>query len=257
MRLSVFTSELKNVLRSRWLYAFSALLAFCSLCFFLLSKDPRKTQLALINVVIAVVPLVSVLFTNAYWYNSETFTELLLSQPVSRRRLFWSRSAAILPSLGVSLFLGLILPFLCLGAWDGGLIWIFSAAILLASIFSFLGVLIASLIRDRMWGIGMSLGIWCYWMILHDAFILFVLYTFRDYPLEKVSAILCALNPLGLVRVGLLMHFDAPILLGHAGAFIRQLVETGAGYYYGLVFCVLWILIPAFIASRKFSKSDF
>ena len=78
MRLSVFTSELKNVLRSRWLYAFSALLAFCSLCFFLLSKDPRKTQLALINVVIAVVPLVSVLFNNAYCYNSETFKELIL-----------------------------------------------------------------------------------------------------------------------------------------------------------------------------------
>lgn len=253
----VLRYELYNVLRSKWLYAYVGLLALCTLAFSRVAEDPQKVQLSLVTVINFFVPLISALFTTSYWYSSESFTELLLSQPVSRHRLFWSRIVAILSGLLVSIALGLLVPLAVSGMADSGSVWLFGAASFLTVVFCAIGALIATWANERMWGVGLAIGVWFYAIFIHDAIILSVLIQYRDYPLDTVSAGLCALNPIGLGRLALLMHFDAPLLLGHSGAVIRHLVETPAGYWVLVPIVLFWVFTPMLLAWRRFVKQDF
>jgi len=53
-----------------------------------LEENVNKAILSLLNVVILLVPLVSVIFSTIYVYNSSQFIELLLSQPVARGKIW-------------------------------------------------------------------------------------------------------------------------------------------------------------------------
>lgn len=254
---SVLGCELRNVMRSKWIYAYSLILAAFVTGFFYLVNDLRKTELALVNALLPLVPLVSILFTTTYWYTSERFTELLLAQPVSRRCLFWSRITALVGSLALSSLVGLVIPAFCFGAHDSVLLWLFLATVSVGAVFCLFGSLVATGIADRMWGIGLGFAVWFYYVALHDALILLVLYWFRDYSLQRISALLCALNPLSLTRVMLLIRFDAPLLLGHSGAIVRRAVESGEGYMFGFGAMALWLGVPSLAAYWIFRRRDF
>ncbi len=254
---AVFWSELCNVLRSKWIYVYTMFLALFVAGFCYLIDDARKSELGLVNLLIPLTPLVSILFTTTYWYTSERFTELLLAQPISRACLFWSRIAALIGALTTSLFIGMVIAAWCFGSRDSGLAVLFISTLVVQAIFCLFGALIATAITDRMWGIGLGFAVWFYFVALHDALTLLVLYWFRDYSLQLVSSVLCALNPIGLLRVLLLMHFDAPLLLGHSGAIIRRAMESGMGYWWGAAILLLWIALPAVVSYRIFRKRDF
>lgn len=249
--------ELRNVLRSKWLYAYTGVLFLLCSGMSYIADDSRKTVLSLSSVLLVIVPLVSILFSSSYWYSSEPFTTTLLAQPISRSRIFFGRVAALVASLAVCLFLGIIVPTFISGAWNSSLLWLLVSSIASSAIFALLGSWIATLVADRMWGIGLALAVWFYAVALHDALILLLLYWFREYPLDTASAFLCALNPIDLLRVTVLMHFDAALLLGHAGALIRRWVETGNGLIVALIVAVFWILGPMLAAWRRFLRKDF
>ena len=253
----VFRYELFNVVRSKWLFAYTALLALCTFAFSRVADDPRKIELSLVTIINFFVPLVSGLFTTNYWYSAESFTELLLSQPVSRHRLFWSRMVAVILGLLISLAVGLLLPLILYGISDEGSFWLFGAAAFLTIVFCSVGALLATWTNERMWGVGLAIGIWFYAVFVHDAIILAVLIQYRDYPLDLVSSALCALNPLGLGRLALLLHFDAPLLLGHSGAIVRRMVENQTGYWMLFPLVLFWIFGPVLLAWRRFAKQDF
>lgn len=253
----VLRYELYNVLRSKWLYAYTALLALCTFGFVHVADDPKNSELSLISIINFIIPLVGVLFTTTYWYNSERFTELMLSQPVSRHKLFWSRIVAVFLSLAVSLVLGLVLPLVFHNHENVGVLWLFLGAIFLTIIFCSIGALIATCATEKMWGIGSAIGVWFYTLFIHDALVLVMLIRYRDYPLDIMSAIACALNPIGLVRLGLLLQFDAPLLLGHSGAIIRKMVEEHSSYWALSPIALFWLFVPLLLSWRKFSHQDF
>ena len=252
----VLRYELYNVLRSKWLYAYTALLALCTFGFAHVADDPRKAELSLISIINFIIPLVAVLFTT-YWYNSERFTELMLSQPVSRHKLFWSRIVAVFISLAVSLVFGLVLPLVMHDQKNAGMLWLFLGAMFLTVTFCSIGSLIATCAGDKMWGIGSAIGAWFYALFIHDALVLVILIRYRDYPLDILSSIACAINPIGLGRLGLLLHFDAPLLLGHSGAIIRKMVEDHLSYWALLPIALFWLFVPLLFSWRKFSRQDF
>lgn len=232
-------------------------LALCTTGFAHLVDDSRKAELALVNIIGVLVPLVSILFCTTYWYNTERFTELLLSQPVSRRRLFWSRALALAGALILIGVVGIAIPSLLSGITDSGLVWLLLALSFLSAVFGFFGTAIGVFVSDKMWGIGLALAVWSYFELLHDGILLTVIIAFRDYPLDLVTSLACALNPVSLARVALLMIFDAPLLLGHAGALVRRLVEGQSGLLYSTFAALLWISLPVLLAFRKFSRRDF
>ena len=255
LRLSGY--EWSNVLRSRWLLAYTVLLGTTILGLSYLAADARRTQLVLLSALLLLVPLVSILFATTYWYNSSAFTELLISQPISRGSLYCARVCALVGSLTASLAIGLLLPMAVMFGLQPGMLWLFAGVASSGAVFCCLGTLISVSITDRLWGIGAALALWFYFVAVHDGLLLLGLYWLRDYPLETAGLVASGLNPLSATRVALLVYFDAPLLLGHAGALIRKL--TAASSSVGLIAIVelAWTGAPFLIGRRVFSKRDF
>jgi Cu-processing system permease protein len=79
--------ELRDVLRSRSLIVYA--LFFLAVTDVLLRfGGGARAAMSLMNVVLLLIPLVSVVFSTIYLYNAREFTELLLAQPVHSRQLF-------------------------------------------------------------------------------------------------------------------------------------------------------------------------
>ena len=93
-----------DILKNRIVLVYTLLLAVLAWSVFSLEDDSNKGVLTLLNIVLLTTPLVSIIFTAIYLYNSAEFIELLLSQPIRRRKI-WT-----------GLFLGLFfrLPYLFL-----------------------------------------------------------------------------------------------------------------------------------------------
>ena len=70
-----------DILRNRIMIAYTVLLLLISFSVFSLEDNVEKSVLSLINLVLLIVPLVSIIFSTIYVYNSSEFIELLVAQP--------------------------------------------------------------------------------------------------------------------------------------------------------------------------------
>src|SRR5690606_40251485 len=96
------------------------LLLVSTFVLFQFDSDPGKIILSLLNVVLMVVPLVSIVFTTIHFFNSYEFIELLLSQPLNRRALSLIEYLALALSLCLAYSIGIGVPVILFGATDGG-----------------------------------------------------------------------------------------------------------------------------------------
>ena len=71
-----------DILKNKIVIFYTILLFIISWSVLGLESNYTKATLSLLNVVLLVVPLVSIIFSTIYVYNSSQFIELLLSQPV-------------------------------------------------------------------------------------------------------------------------------------------------------------------------------
>jgi Cu-processing system permease protein len=68
--------------------------------------------LSLLNIILLVVPLVSIIFSTIYVYNSAEFIELLVSQPLRRTSIWLSLFAGLATSLSLAFFVGVGIPLI-------------------------------------------------------------------------------------------------------------------------------------------------
>ena len=76
-----------DILKNKIVVLYTLILFLVSWSVLGLEENVNKAILSLLNVVILLVPLVSVIFSTIYVYNSSQFIELLLSQPVARGKI--------------------------------------------------------------------------------------------------------------------------------------------------------------------------
>jgi Cu-processing system permease protein len=119
-----------------------------------------------------------------------------------------------------------------------------------------IALLASVLTRDKAKGIGVALLLWFYFALLYDSLVLFLMFSFADYPLEKVMLAFIALNPIDLARVIVLLQMDISALMGYTGALFREFLGTGWGIGFALGVLLAWVLIPILWAVRVFRKKD-
>lgn len=248
--------ETLNVLRSRWILFYSAALALMSFVFLYLAGDPEKALVTVATVVTVLVPLVAVLFSSFSWYNSERLTELLTVQPIRRGWIFLARFFALTATLTGGFLIGVGLPFVLRGAWIPQVPWVLALGCYLSVAFVSLGLMIGSSVQDRMRGVGLSFALWFYFVLVHDLVLMVVLILLKDYPLDFAASVAAAVNPIGLSRVMSLVLLDAPMLLGHAGALVREVLLGWRGQALAVAIVVFWAVAPALIGGRIFSRRD-
>lgn len=255
--LTLLKYELFNVLRGRWLIFYALLFAGFVQALLQFGGDSSKATVSVMNVVLLVVPIVSVLFPSIYWYNSEGFTSLLLTQPLRRRWIFLARWTAISFALAASFALGTFLPIAINRSFDERWALLIGLGSLLTVMFVSVGLFLAAHFIDRMKGIGAAFMAWFYFAIVHDALVFVALVFFRNYPLEIPSMILTALNPIDLVRVTLLMSLDASAMMGYTGAVLQKFLGSAKGFIAIAIAMSVWMGLPMVLGTRQFARRDF
>src|SRR5690606_39636087 len=77
-----------DLLRNKTIMVYTLVLLVLSISVFSMEDNADKGVVSLLNIVLFVVPLVSIIFSTVYLYNSAEFIELLVSQPI-RRNVIW------------------------------------------------------------------------------------------------------------------------------------------------------------------------
>ena len=211
--------------------------------------------LSLLNIVLMVVPLISVVFATIHFYSSYEFIELMVAQPLNRKVIFLSEYLAVASSLCIAYLIGVGIPFIMFGA-GYYVVSLLVTGIFLTLAFVSLAFLSSVLTRDKSKAIGIALLFWFYFSLIYDGLILWVIYTFNDYPLEKITLTLIAFNPVDLARIIMLLQLDISALMGYTGAFYKDFFGSNIGMLFSLSTLFLWAIVPLLLAVRIFEKKD-
>lgn len=244
-----------DIVRNKIVLAYMAFLFVVSFSFFGLEADVNKGLLSLLNVILIIVPLISVIFSTIHFYNSYEFIELLLSQPLSRKKIFLSEYIGLSLALCYAFLMGVGIPVFGFCSIEKAGIFIL-VGLLLTLTFTSIAFATSVLTQDKAKGIGVALLTWFYFSLLYDGLVLLLLFALNDYPLEKIALGLIALNPVDLSRVMLVMSMDVSALMGYTGAVFKEFFEQYAGLWVATGTLVLWVLIPLGIALKVFKNKD-
>lgn len=244
-----------DILRSRIVIAYTLFLLVISMSVFNLEDNSEKGLVSLLNIILIIVPLVSVIFSTIYVYNSAEFLELLVSQPVRRRSLWMSIFTGLASALVLSFFIGVGIPVLLYQPDDTGIAMLM-AGMLLTVIFVAIALLASVKTRDKAKGIGLSILLWFYFSIIFDGILLFLLFQFQDYNMEKPMLVFSTLNPIDLTRIVILLRMDISALMGYTGAVFRDFFNTGTGTIIATAILFTWAALPLWFSVRSFSKKD-
>src|SRR5690606_9508271 len=93
---------LYDLLRSKVILAYGLLLMALTLSVSALSGDRSQIAISLLNLVLLLVPLISLIFSTIYSYQLRDFLDLLLAQPVSRRGVFLGQYFGVSSALALA-----------------------------------------------------------------------------------------------------------------------------------------------------------
>lgn len=253
--LKIARYVVSDILRNRFILAYLLFLLVISMSFFNLESDPVKGMMSLLNIVLIVLPLVSIVFATIHLYNSYEFIELMLAQPLRRIDIILGEYFGVAISLCAAFCTGVGLPILLYDSSIHGATLLISG-ILLTLAFVSLAFLATVLSRDKSKGIGTALLLWFFSTILYDGIILMGMFAFSDYPLEKAVMFLAFLNPVDLTRIAMLLQLDTAALMGYTGALFQHFFGSALGVSLSFLAMLLWIFIPLWLAVLIFRKKD-
>ncbi|MEN2489545.1 ABC transporter permease subunit [Flavobacterium sp. B11] len=246
---------LLDILKNKIVVSYALILALLSWGSFMLEDNTAKGLLTVLNVILFTVPLVSILFSTIYIYNSSEFIELLLSQPIKRKKIWISLFTGLSIAMLLAFFLGAGIPLLLNAPGMAGLMMLLSGS-LISIVFVSLAFLSCILTRDKAKGIGLAILFWMYFAILFDAIVLFLLFQFAEYPIEEAMVGVTASSPIDLARIQILLHLDQSAMMGYTGAIFKDFFGTTVGLLISFLLLVLWIAVPFVISVRKFDRKD-
>ena len=253
--------ELSDITRSTWILVYALFFLAVTEALFRFGSGSAKALLSLSNIVLIIIPLVSIVFGTMYLYNTREFTELLLAQPVDRKTLFAGLYAGLALPLSAAFLIGVGVPFALHGVQATShyttLLVMTLSGVLLTFIFVALAFLIAVRVEDKVRGLGVSILLWLLFSVMYDGLVLLLAGVFADYPLEKPMLALMLFNPIDLARVLLLLTFDVSALMGYTGAVFEQFFGSLLGVVASVSALVVWVIVPLALGMRLFKKKDF
>ena len=244
-----------DILKNKIIVAYTLILAILSWSSFGLEDNSAKGLLTILNIILFTVPLVSILFATIYLYNSAEFIELLLSQPIKRKKIWLSLFLGLSLSMVLAFFIGPGIPLL-INAPDSVGIMMLIIGSLITLVFVALAFLSSILTRDKAKGIGIAIMGWLYFALLFDGLILYLLFQLSDYPIEKAMIVVTAFSPIDLARIQILLHLDVSAMMGYTGAIFKDFFGTSVGLLISFLLLCLWVIVPFFISLFKFKNKD-
>ncbi|MCB0706507.1 MAG: ABC transporter permease [Saprospiraceae bacterium] len=259
--LKIFRFYFFDLIRSRWTVLYALFYLLLTSALLLLSPNLSKVIISLMNIVLFLVPLIASMLGIMYFYSSRDFIELLLAQPLRRSTIFFGQYLSIVGSLGLSLLLGIGIPFLLYGILSSAEIWnylvLLGTGLMLTFIFSGIAFWIALKHENRIKGFGLMILCWLFFAVIYDGLFLLGLSWFNDYPLEKFALGASLFNPIDLSRILILLKLDIAALMGFTGAVFSKFLGSGLGMLISMASLLLWVGFPIWRIRAISLKKDF
>lgn len=253
--LKVFKYTLLDLARNRFVLGYAALMLLIAQGLFMLEGDPMKALLSLVQVVLALVPLITVVFTVVYLYDIQEFTQLLAVQPIARRAILGGQLLALAAALLVAQMVGLGLPLLLhIPTMASLILGVAGSALVL--VFVALGALIALRQREKARGVGLSLAVWLLFVLVYDAVLMGLMFALSDYPIEPFVVPMAGANPIDLARTLVMLEVDLAAMMGYSGAIYKNFFGSTAGMCVAAMILLLWVALPAWRGFVVFRKKD-
>lgn len=246
---------LLDLIRNRIIMAYTFFLLAMSFGIFNMDENATKGIMSLMNLVLIFIPLVSIIFSTIYVYNSSEFIELLVAQPLKRKSLWLSIYAGLSSSLVLAFLVGVGIPVLMYDGTSTGFILLISG-VFQTLIFTGIALLASVVTRDKAKGIGVSVLLWFFFTLIYDAIVLTLLFRFSEYPLEKPMIALSMLNPVDLSRILILLKLDISALMGYTGAVFSEFFGSTSGMLLSVLVLFIWALVPVWLSTKKFQRKD-
>lgn len=244
-----------DLLKNKTIIVYALILAAITISVAGMGDNASKGLLSLLNITLLFVPIISILFSTIYFFNSVEFTELLLAQPIRRKTMLLAEYAGIAVALSIAYLAGVGIP-VCILYYTAATLTLLVSGLFLTLIFSALALLIFVLFKDKTKGIGAAIITALFFTLLFDGLLLSFIYSFSDYPVDKPLLGLISLNPVDLARVLVLLQLDVAVMMGYSGALFKKFMGSATGSIYTVICMLCWTVIPLIIAARVFKKKD-
>jgi Cu-processing system permease protein len=257
----IVKNEWKTLLRGRWVIGYGLIFLALTESLLRFGGGGAETLLSLSNVMLLFVPLVGMIYGILYIYQSREFVELLLTQPIRRRDLYWGLFLGISTPLMGAFIAGSLLPL----GWHGILALDTTASVLVLTLGGMLTLIFVSLgfvfglmfYEDRIKGFGITIVAWLFLAILYDGLVLLLIFIFGNYPLERFVIAVSMLNPIDLARIMVMLEFDVSALMGYTGAVFNRFFGTMMGLIAAGGMLLVWLGLPTWLGLRIFERKDF
>lgn len=252
----VYKYTLIDLLRNKFVAGWLIILLAVSLGLFQLEEEPVKAMLSLSQVLLALVPLISMIFAIVYLYDALEFTELLAVQPLRRSKILGGQLLALGTALVMGLWLGAGIPLMSFYP-DGASAMLLMACTMLSLVFVVLGAWVAISNREKARGVGLGLVLWFLFVLVYDAVLLWVMFAFGEYPIEPWIVPMAALNPIDLGRIVVLLKVDLAAMMGYTGAVYEKVFGGAKGILLAVTALGVWVAVPGVFAFKAFRRKDF
>lgn len=250
-----------DLLRSRWMviYTLFFLAATGGLLYF--GDDAAQAALSSLNLVLLVIPLVSLMLGMNHYYYTRDFVQLILTQPVARWSVFAGQYAGVALPLAGAFVLGTGVPFLVYGIGrplDVGMVSsLLGSGALMSLVFTAIAFWLGLANEERARALGLALAIWLGLTIVYDGLMLYFIVVAQAYPIEGAVIGLSLLNPIDLSRILVLLQLDTAALMGYTGALFRTFLGSSTGALVSVAALLAWVAVPVAFGLFAFRRKNF
>ncbi len=271
---AIAAQEFRVHIRSKWTLLFGVVFAALSLgisYFGMITaglvgfQSFTRTSASLLNLVIYLVPLISLTMGALSFTGERGAAELLFAQPVERSEILLGKVAGLFLSVAAAICFGFGAAGVVIavnadgapGSGAGGYAALVGLTLLMSFIFLSLGAMVALLARTRARAFGYGLFVWFFLVLFYDLLVMGLAFLLQERAANALIFVSLFGNPADMVRVSALIAMGGTTIFGAAGAL---LIKFLGGAVIGGVALVLalfaWAALPLAIAARILQGQD-
>ena len=221
-----------------------------------------RTSASLLNLVIYLVPLMSLIMGALAFTGERGAAELLFSQPVMRSEVLLGRLWGLFVSVTTAICFGFGMAgaVIALNAdGEGSLAYmaLVGLTLLLALVFLSLGTMVAVVAQKRAKAFGYTLFLWFFFVLFYDLLVMGVAFLLNERLANFLIFLSLFGNPADMVRVSALIAMGGTSIFGAAGALLIKFFGGMLSAALLLVSTLLvWFIGPIVIANRVLKGQD-
>jgi Cu-processing system permease protein len=268
---TIARQELVVSIRNRWTLVFAAVFGVLvlSISYFGLVTGGAvgfqgfaRTSASLLNMVLYIVPLVSLTMGTLSFTSEKSGSELLFAQPITRGEILLGKLLGLFASIFTAMLIGFGIGGVVIASQAGtagsmrypGLV---GFSLLLALIFLSLSAFISTLCRRKTKAFGVALFVWFFFVLFYDLLVIGLTFVLKEHTANVFIFGSLFGNPIDMMRVASLMTLNGTDIFGPGGAALLRFLG-GERLSVALLVAALsfWVIAPLSAAQKLLKHQD-